>query len=69
VETAVSKASTHQLSKENIRKYGGQSVAVMDDKIVATCPNLYEEIKKIKKKHPTKEIAVRYIPTEDLLIL
>ena len=65
----MSKASTHHLSREDIRKYGGQSAAIMDGKIVATGPNLYEEVKKIKKKHPTKEIAVRYIPTEDLLIL
>jgi len=62
-------SETHQLSHEEMRKYAGQYVAVMDGKVVASGKNLYKKIEKLEKKHPEKKIIVTYIPTEDLLIL
>jgi hypothetical protein len=62
-------SETHQISHEEMRKYAGQYVAVMDGKVVASGKNLYKKIEKLEKKHPEKKIIVTYIPTEDLLIL
>jgi hypothetical protein len=62
-------SETHQISHEEMRKYAGQYVAVMDGKVVASGKNLYKKIDKLEKKHPEKKIIVTYIPTEDLLIL
>lgn len=59
----------YQISLEEMRKYPGQYVAVMDGKVVAFGEDLYEKIEELEKKHPDKEIIVTYIPTEDLLIL
>jgi hypothetical protein len=50
-------SETYQISHEEMRKYTGQYVAIMDGKVVASGKNLY------------KKILVTYIPTEDLLIL
>jgi len=62
-------SETHQISHEEMRKYAGQYVAVMDGKVVASGKNLYKKIEELEKKHPGKKIIVTYIPTEDLLIL
>ena len=62
-------SETHQISHEEMRKYAGQYVAVMNGKVVASGKNLYKKIEKLEKKHPDKKILVTYIPTEDLLIL
>lgn len=62
-------SKTYQISREEMRKYAGQYVAVMNGKVVASGKNLYKKIKKLEKKYPGKEITVTYIPTEDLLIL
>jgi len=62
-------SETHQISHEQMRKYAGQYVAIMDGKVVASGKNLYKKIEKLEKKHPEKKIIVTYIPTEDLLIL
>ena len=62
-------AETYQISQEEMRKYAGQYVAVMDGKVVASGKNLYQKIEELEKKHPDKKILVTYIPTEDLLIL
>jgi len=59
----------YQVSLEEMRKYAGQYVAVMDGKVVASGKDLYKKIEELEKKHPNKEIIVNYIPTEDLLIL
>jgi hypothetical protein len=60
---------TYQISNEEMRKYAGQYVAIMEGKIVASGKNLYRKIEELEKKHPDKKIIVTYIPTEDLLIL
>jgi len=65
----VKTAETYQISQEEMRKYAGQYVAVMDGKVVASGKNLYQKIEELEKKHPDKKIIVTYIPTEDLLIL
>jgi hypothetical protein len=62
-------SETHQISHEEMRKYAGQYVAVMDGKVVASGKNLYKKVEQLEKKHPDKKIVVTYIPTEDLLIL
>jgi hypothetical protein len=62
-------AETYQVSHEEMRKYAGQYVAVIDGKVVASGKNLYRKIEELEKKHPKKKILVTYIPTEDLLIL
>ena len=62
-------AETYQISQEEMRKYAGQYVAVMDGKVVASGKNLYKKVEKLEKKFPDKKILVTYIPTEDLLIL
>ena len=60
---------SYQISLEEMRKYAGQYVAVMDGKVVASGKDLYKKIEELEKKNPDKEIIVTYIPTEDLLIL
>lgn len=60
---------TYRIPHEEMRKYAGQYVAVMDGKVVASGKNLYRKIEELEKKHPDKKILVTYIPTEDLLIL
>ena len=60
---------SYQISHQEMRKYAGQYVAVMNGKVVASGKNLYKKIEQLEKKHPGKEVTVTYIPTEDLLIL
>jgi len=62
-------SKTYQISREEMRKYSGQYVAVMNGKIAASGKNLYKKIEELEKKYPGKKIIVTYIPTEDLLIL
>lgn len=62
-------SESYQISREEMRKYAGQCVAVMDGKVVASGKNLYQKIEELEKKHPDKKILITYIPTEDLLIL
>lgn len=62
-------SETYQISREEMRKYAGQYVAVMDGKVVASGKNLYKKIEELEKRHPSKKIIVTYVPTEDLLIL
>jgi len=62
-------SESYQISHEEMRKYSGQYVAVMDGKVVASGKNLYKKIEELEKKYPDKKILVTYIPTEDLLIL
>jgi len=62
-------AQNYQLSLEEMKKYTGQYVAVMDGRIVASGRDLYRKVEEMEKKNPDKEIVITYIPTEDLLIL
>ena len=62
-------SETFQISREEMRKYAGHYVAVMDGKVVASGKNLYKRIRELEKKHSDKKIVVTYIPKEDLLIL
>lgn len=59
----------YQISDEEMQKYAGQYVAVMNGKVVASGKNLYQKIEELEKRHPDKKILVTYVPTEDLLIL
>jgi len=60
---------SYQISHQEMRRYAGQYVAVMEGKVVASGKNLYKKVEELEKKHPNKKILVTYIPTEDLLIL
>ncbi len=60
---------SYQISHEEIQKYAGQYVAIMNGKVVASGKNLYKKIEQLENKHPDKKILVTYIPAEDLLIL
>jgi len=62
-------SESYKISHEEMLKYAGQYVAVMNGKVVASRKNLYQKIEELEKKHPDKKILVTYIPTEDLLIL
>jgi len=62
-------SETYQIDREEMRKYAGQYVAVMDGKVVASGKSLYKKIRKLEKEYPKKKIIVTYIPKEDLLIL
>lgn len=62
-------AQNYQLSLEEMKKYAGQYVAVMDGRIVASGRDLYRKVEEMEKKNSDKEIVITYIPTEDLLIL
>ncbi len=62
-------AQNYQLSLEEMKKYAGQYVAVMDGRVVASGRDLYRKVEEMEKKNPDKEIVITYIPTEDLLIL
>jgi len=62
-------SKSYQISHEEMRKYAGQYVAVMNGKVVASGKNLYRKVEELEKKHPNKKIVITYIPTEDLLIL
>jgi hypothetical protein len=59
----------YQINREEMQKYAGQYVAVMDGKVVASGKNLYKKIRKLEREYPGKKIIVTYIPKEDLLIL
>jgi hypothetical protein len=62
-------AQNYRLSLEEMKKYTGQYVAVMDGRVVASGRDLYRKVEELEKKNPDKEIVITYIPTEDLLIL
>ncbi len=62
-------AQNYQLDLEEMKKYAGQYVAVMDRRVVASGRDLYRKVEELEKKNPDKEIVITYIPTEDLLIL
>jgi hypothetical protein len=48
-------SETYQISHEEMRKYVGQYVAVMDGKVVASRKNLYQKIEEPEKRHPDKK--------------
>jgi len=62
-------SESYQISHQEMRKYAGQYVAVMNGKVVASGKNLYKKIEELEKKHPSKKILITYIPKEELLIL
>ena len=57
------------MDREEMRKYAGRYVAVMDGKVVASGKSLYKKVRKLEKQFPDRKIVVTYIPKEDLLIL
>jgi len=46
-------SETYQISHEEMRKYAGQYVAVMNGKIVASGKNLYRKIEELEKSIQT----------------
>jgi len=62
-------SGVYQISREEMQRYSGQYVVVMDGKVVASGKDLYKKIKELEQRHPNKKIIVTYIPKEDLLIL
>lgn len=68
-EVPMKTPQSYQLSFEDMRRYAGQYVAVMDGKVVAYGKDLYKKAEELEKTHPDKEVIITYIPTEDLLIL
>jgi hypothetical protein len=50
---------------EELSKYAGRCIAVVDRELVAEVKNRLEAYKEAKKKHPRDKIAIFYIPTED----
>lgn len=44
--------------------YAGQYVAFVDDEIIASGKTSLEVYKKAKKIHPSKLIALEYVPTK-----
>jgi hypothetical protein len=65
----VAVSETYQMSREEMRKYAGKYVAVMDGKVVASGRGLFKKVRKLEQEFPDKRIVVTYIPKEDLLIL
>jgi len=59
----------YQLSLEEMKKYAGQYVAVMEGKVIASGKDIYKKVDELEREHPKKKILITYIPTEDLLIL
>jgi hypothetical protein len=50
---------------EELSKYAGRCIAVVDRELVAEGKNRLEAYKEAKKKHPKEKIAIFYIPTEE----
>ena len=50
---------------EELSKYAGRCIAVVNRKLVAEGGNRLEAYKEAKRKHPKEKIAIFYIPTEE----
>ncbi|GEM_PF-4541270 len=50
---------------EQLKKYIGQCVAVVEGHIVAAGSTRLEAYQKSKKLHPSKRITLRYIPRRE----
>lgn len=70
--------STAQVSKAfewysqhraELQKHAGKHVAIVDEGLAAVADTAYEAYRKAKKKYPSEEPALTYIPKADALIL
>jgi len=57
------------ISLEEIRRYGGSHVSLVDGRIVSASKNPAEAYCEAKRKYPDRNIILTYVPTEDTLIL
>lgn len=54
---------------EELRKYAGKHVAIIDDKVVVVGKSAKEAYDMAKKKFPKESPLLTYIPTGETLIL
>jgi hypothetical protein len=52
-----------------LKPYAGKHVAIVDDGRAAVADTAEKAYKQAKKKYPTKEPALTYIPKGDILVL
>ena len=57
------------LSKQDMRKYKGKWVAILDKNIIASGRNAKEIWERVRKKYKDSDPLFAKIPEEDLLIL
>jgi len=54
---------------EELKKYRGKHVAIIEDKVVTSGDNAIEVYKKAKEKYPDKNPVLAFVPREGTLIL
>lgn len=54
---------------EELRKYAGKHVAIIDDEVTAVCDSAKEAYEMAKRKFPKKIPLLAYIPKGETLIL
>ena len=54
---------------EELNPYAGKHVAIVDEGLAAVADTAEKAYKQAKKKYPTKEPVLTYIPKGDVLIL
>ncbi|MEK6901394.1 MAG: DUF5678 domain-containing protein [Nanoarchaeota archaeon] len=50
--------------EDKFKKYIGECVAMIDDKVIASGRTRIEAYKKAKNSYPTKTITLMYVPTK-----
>ena len=50
--------------EDPFKKYAGECVAMIDEKVVASGRTRIEAYKKAKSSHPTRIITLMYVPTK-----
>lgn len=55
-------------SQELSKKYPGKHIAIINNKIVAIGDSELEVFKVAKKKYPTKEVSIAYLPTDEEMV-
>lgn len=58
--------SKHQVE---LQKYAGKHLAIVDRGLAAVADTAYEAYRKARKKYPTEEPLLAFIPKADALIL
>lgn len=54
---------------EDMHKFSGKWIAILNKKVVASGENLKEMLREVKEKYPKQEPLIVRAPTEKLLIL
>jgi uncharacterized protein YnzC (UPF0291/DUF896 family) len=57
-----------EISQAELKKYIDKHVALVDGKIAASAGTARRALKMAKRKHPGKEVSLRYVGGERLLI-